>query len=71
MIIAPAAIGLFTLAGFSALVAVVATVIGALFLGLFFSRGQPWGTRNDVASIVPAFLGWIGIAGLSASGRSQ
>jgi hypothetical protein len=39
-------------AGWSALVAAVATVVGALFLGLFFAKGQPWGTLNDVASIV-------------------
>jgi hypothetical protein len=39
-------------AGISALVAAVATVVGAITLGLFFSRGQPWGTRNDVSSIV-------------------
>jgi len=40
------------LAGWSAIVAAVATVVGAVFLGLFFSRGEPWGTWNDVASIV-------------------
>ncbi|HEX9549794.1 MAG TPA: hypothetical protein VF971_01730 [Candidatus Limnocylindrales bacterium] len=40
------------LAGWSALVAAVASVVGAVFLGLFFSRGQPWGTWNDIASIV-------------------
>jgi len=40
------------LAGPSALVAVVATVVGAISLALFFARGQPWGTINDVSSIV-------------------
>jgi hypothetical protein len=45
-------IDLQTLAGWSAVVAAVSTVIGAVFLGLFFSRGQPWGTLNDLASIV-------------------
>lgn len=40
------------LAGPSALVAAAATVVGAAFLLLFFSRGQPWGTLNDLASIV-------------------
>ncbi len=40
------------LAGPSALVAAVATVVGAITLGLFFARGDPWGWRNDVASIV-------------------
>jgi hypothetical protein len=40
------------LAGWSALVAAVATVFGAIALVLFFSRGQPWGTINDAASVV-------------------
>lgn len=40
------------LAGPSALVAAVATVVGAVTLGLFFSKGEPWGTINDLASIV-------------------
>lgn len=38
--------------GASALVGAVASVVGAIFLGLFFSKGQLWGTLNDVASIV-------------------
>jgi hypothetical protein len=41
-----------TVAGPSALVAAVATVVGGVTLGLFFSKGEPWGTINDVASIV-------------------
>jgi len=40
------------LAGWSALVAAVATVVGAALLMLFFARGEPWGTLNDIASIV-------------------
>ena len=44
--------GLGSLAGPSALVAAVATVVGAVLLGLFFAKGQPWGTLNDIASIV-------------------
>jgi hypothetical protein len=40
------------LAGWSALVAAVATLFGALALVLFFTRGQPWGTINDAASVV-------------------
>ncbi|MBI2780362.1 MAG: hypothetical protein HYX55_01030 [Chloroflexi bacterium] len=44
--------GLSALAGPSALVAAAATVVGAVLLGLFFAKGQPWGTLNDVASIV-------------------
>ncbi|HET9347370.1 MAG TPA: hypothetical protein VFO05_16880 [Candidatus Limnocylindrales bacterium] len=39
-------------AGFSALTAAVATVVGAVTLMLFFARGQPWGTINDVSSVV-------------------
>jgi hypothetical protein len=45
-------ITLAQLAGWSALLAAAATVIGLVFLGLFFSRGQPWGLWNDVASVV-------------------
>ena len=48
-------------AGWSALVAAVATVVGAVFLGLFFAKGQPWGTLNDLASIV-LMLGTIPVA---------
>ena len=40
------------IAGWSALVAAAATVVGAVLLGLFFAKGQPWGTLNDLASIV-------------------
>ena len=43
---------LVVLVGWSALVAAVATVVGAAFLGLFFAKGQPWGTLNDIASVV-------------------
>jgi hypothetical protein len=39
-------------AGPAALVAAVATIVGAVTLGLFFAKGQPWGTINDVSSIV-------------------
>ena len=39
-------------AGYSALIAAVATVVGALTIVLFFARGQPWGTINDVSSVV-------------------
>jgi hypothetical protein len=44
--------GLAALAGPSALVAAGATVFGAIFLGLFFWKGGPWGLLNDLASIV-------------------
>jgi hypothetical protein len=40
------------LAGPSALLAVVATVVGAVTLILFFSKGGRWGLANDLASIV-------------------
>ena len=40
------------LVGWSALLAAVATVVGAFFLVLFFAKGQPWGTLNDIASVV-------------------
>ena len=54
------------LAGWSALVAAVATVVGAVFLVLFFSRGQPWGTLNDIASVV-LMIATIPVAGLIAT----
>lgn len=40
------------IAGPSALVAAVATVLGAVFLILFFAKGGLWGLLNDIASIV-------------------
>ncbi len=43
---------LVALVGWSALIAALATVVGAVFLGLFFAKGQPWGTLNDIASVV-------------------
>ena len=52
MIIGPEHAGLVAVAGPSAVIAAVATVVGAVFLALFFSKGQPWGTLNDLASIV-------------------
>lgn len=52
MIIGPQSLGLLALAGPAALLAAVATVVGAVFLGLFFAKGNPWGILNDIASIV-------------------
>ncbi len=40
------------LAGWSALIAAAATVVGAVTLVLFFSKGGRWGLLNDVSSIV-------------------
>ena len=51
MIVGPQT-GLSALAGPSAFVAAVATVLGAVFLVVFFARGGLWGLLNDVASIV-------------------
>lgn len=56
------------LAGLSALIAAAATVLGMIALLLFFSRGQPWGTINDVFSVV-LMLAMIPVAlGLFALG---
>ena len=52
MIIGPDAAALGALAGASALLAAVATVLGAAFLVLFFAKGGLWGLLNDIASIV-------------------
>jgi hypothetical protein len=40
------------LAGWSALVALGATIVGAVTIVLFFSRGGAWGRLNDAASVV-------------------
>lgn len=42
------------IAGWSAIVSAVATIIGLLTLVLFFSLGGPWGTINDVSSVIIA-----------------
>lgn len=42
-------------AGWSAIVSAIATVVGFVTLVIFFSLGQPWGTFNDVASVILAF----------------
>lgn len=52
MIIGPQAAELAALAGTSALVAAVATVVGAITLVLFFAKGGLWGLLNDISSIV-------------------
>ena len=57
-------------AGWSANVAAVATVFGALALVLFFTRGQPWGTINDAASVV-LMLAMIPVALLVATLESE
>jgi len=57
-------------AGWSALVAAGATVVGAVALVLFFTRGQPWGTINDAASVV-LMLAMIPVALLVATLESE
>lgn len=42
-------------AGWSAIVSALTTVVGFVTLILFFSLGQPWGTINDVSSVILAF----------------
>ncbi|MBF8290522.1 MAG: hypothetical protein HW391_1490 [Chloroflexi bacterium] len=39
-------------AGWSALLAAAATVVGMVTLMVFFARGDPWGRWNDIASVV-------------------
>ena len=39
-------------AGWSAMLAAVATVVGAITLVLFFTRGETWGRLNDASSVV-------------------
>jgi hypothetical protein len=41
-------------AGWSALVSAIATILGLVTLILFFFRGQPWGTLNDIISVILA-----------------
>ena len=38
--------------GWSSLLAAAATVVGMVTLMVFFARGNPWGTWNDLASVV-------------------
>ncbi|NOH01433.1 MAG: hypothetical protein HND47_05375 [Chloroflexi bacterium] len=45
---------LFRLAGWSAYLSAVATILGAVTLVIFFSVGDPFGKINDVSSIVIA-----------------
>lgn len=40
--------------GWSALVSAIATILGLVTLIIFFSLGQPWGTINDLTSVVLA-----------------
>jgi len=53
-------------AGWSALLAAVATVVGAITLVLFFTRGEPWGRLNDASSVfllVRASLSFLVVLG--------
>ncbi len=42
-------------AGWSAVVSAIATVLGLVTLITFFALGQPWGTINDIFSVILAF----------------
>jgi hypothetical protein len=57
-------------AGWSALVAAVATVLGAVTLVLFFTRGGWWGTSNDVSSVI-LMLAMIPVALVVAAFESE
>ena len=57
-------------AGWSALLAAAATVIGAITLVLFFTRGEPWGRLNDASSVV-LMLALIPVALLVATLESE
>ncbi|SRR5258707_15515046 len=41
-------------AGWSALVSAIASILGLVTLIVFFSLGEPWGTINDISSVVQA-----------------
>ncbi len=56
--------------GWSALLGAGATVVGAITLMVFFARGNPWGTWNDVATIV-VMLATIPVALLIATLESE
>ena len=45
---------LFRFAGWSAVGSAIATILGLLTLLLFYALGQPWGTINDITSIILA-----------------
>ena len=45
---------LIQFASWSAFVSAIATVLGLVALVMFFSFGQPWGTVNDISSVVLA-----------------
>lgn len=57
-------------AGWSALVAALATVVGAVTIVLFFSRGGWWGPLNDVSSVV-LMLAMIPVALVVAAFESE
>jgi hypothetical protein len=48
---------LFRVAGWSAYISALATVVGAITLVTFFSLGEPFGTINDVSSVIIAVTG--------------
>jgi hypothetical protein len=47
------------LAGWSAILSALATILGAVTLVMFFSLGEPFGTINDISSVVIGVTGAI------------
>lgn len=41
-------------AGWSAIVSAIATILGLVTLLIFFAQGEPWGTLNDITSVILA-----------------
>jgi hypothetical protein len=41
-------------AGWSAIVSAITTVLGLVTLLIFFAQGEPWGTLNDITSVILA-----------------
>lgn len=69
-------VALFRRAGWSAIASAILTILGLVTLILFFSRGQPWGTINDITSIIlalsmlPVLLALYSLHQLDAPGVS-
>ena len=41
-------------AGWSAIVSAIMTILGLVTLLIFFAQGEPWGTLNDITSVILA-----------------
>ncbi len=60
----------YRLAGWSAILSAIATIVGAVTLVIFFSVGDPFGKINDVSSIVIAITGIIVLHAMQKIHRS-